>query len=482
MASVYPLAKLVSAPDPAATVLYDFNIEDGSAPLRRCRVEQDGFSLGTPALQGDPDSIFPQYGSRTVSFSVQIRGPKSYALGKVSAAARWLLRDNSWLMVQLSSTMKPVWFKLYRPEPGDLSFDHVDKTDTKDVWRWSIQLPAEAFAYGQRITLASLTINNDPAAATNPCFAQIPAVVGDAPAPARIRVSHSNGQTGRRHLVSVTPAPATVTAPIVWQVGTGDGWTVGTDTQAPTSDSAYSGGSYRAVTFATPGMATRISGPAPVAVPPGRYKVMLRASRSDTSSTFQVRLGVSGGFAYAYRDTTSITWGTSAATGHSAWINLGDVRLPQGSPLLDVSAEQAVTPNVSLQAARTSGAGDLRLDAFMLIPIESDYARTVIVDWSSAAPSTPNLTREFIDGEIEAVYSRGSVDDRLTTLEAPGISGVFPALVPGENNVLTMLEQTSTSRATANFVSNPDCPDQLSTVKTVVISYQPRWLFIGDGS
>jgi hypothetical protein len=282
MTSAYPLVKLMTAPDTAATVLYDFNIEDGLTPLRRCRVEQDDFSVGVPALQGDPDSIFPQYGPRTVAFSVQVWGPKSYALGKVSAAARWLLRDNSWLMVQLSASMKPVWFKLYRPEPGALSFDHVDKTDTKDVWRWTVSLPAEPFAYGAKVSIPQFTITNNPISGTNKCFYQLPTILGDAPAPLTLDILPSSGTTwtgGRALIASAAIDPSlSYTGPIVWQASA---FTAGTDTTATTPATAYFGDGYRGITFTTQaGAATRLSGTTP-SDPASRPILRLRAGRSQ---------------------------------------------------------------------------------------------------------------------------------------------------------------------------------------------------------
>ena len=243
MASVYPLVKLTSGPDTSATVLHDFNSEDGNGPLRRMRVEDDGFSVGNPQLQGDPDSIFPQYGPRTIRLPMQIWGPKSYALAKVAAASRWLLRDNCWLMVQLTESTKPLWFKLYRPEPGDLAFGYVKKKvdENRDVWRWDISLPAEPFAYEAKVSFGPVTISNDPASGTNPCSYVLPTILGDAPAPLTVDIVPSVSWAECQPLLGVARHDAGTTPTLqVWQT---NGVTVGTDTTHDgAGGAAYSAG------------------------------------------------------------------------------------------------------------------------------------------------------------------------------------------------------------------------------------------------
>jgi hypothetical protein len=482
MTSAYPLVKLMTAPDTAATVLYDFNIEDGLTPLRRCRVEQDDFSVGVPALQGDPDSIFPQYGPRTVAFSVQVWGPKSYALGKVSAAARWLLRDNSWLMVQLSASMKPVWFKLYRPEPGALSFDHVDKTDTKDVWRWTVSLPAEPFAYGAKVSIPQFTITNNPISGTNKCFYQLPTILGDAPAPLTLDILPSSGTTwtgGRALIASAAIDPSlSYTGPIVWQASA---FTAGTDTGAAVATNPlYFGTGYREVSFTTTATAaTRISGNAPTTPPAGRFSVYARVGRSDTSSKFQMRLGQNYGLGQT-------TWGdyavfdraTSPAVDHAVWVPLGDFTFPLGADL-GANLGTVSTPSISLEMSRTSGTGAARINGFILVPVglSASYDSRQLLAYFPGFGIDNNRNGVWdADRESFRGYESGtSVSQGIV----PQMQGRFPTVHPGLTNLLHLLHQTYPS--TPLFTGNSNA-DDITATHLVKASYYPKWLLIGDGT
>lgn len=473
----WPLVQFVSAPEDAAAVLLDLNTEIDGAKMWPHR---EGWDLGSPSLEGAADGVAVSYGDRVLSFTQMVEGPRPVALARQSAIARLLLRPSGWLKFQLASFVHPVYFLLRYAEPQALSFDQVRNGTDRDRWAIGMRLPADAFAWGERVTLPQITLKNDPTVAGG-TFTVLPTIVGDAVAPARIRLRYGTGaaQTGRRHMLATSPVPDEYDAPIWWQVGTGDAWTLGADTGAPATSASYAGGSARPVSFATTAaMASRVSGAAPAAVPPGRYKVLGRVIRSDTTSTFATRLGVTTGFSFVYGDTVPLTWGTSAAD-HAAYVDLGVFRLPQGNPLLDLTGEADVTPVVDWQAQRTSGAGTLRLNGLLLLPVDDDEARTLFVDYPALAPSAV-LTDEYHDADLDVVYSRLLPSGVLASMDTPGLQGGFPRLAPGRQNVLHFVEQTSTSRA--RTAGGTDAPDRVGTTVFVEASYHPRWLYIGDGT
>lgn len=470
---MWPRVRFVDAPEVSAGVRFDFH--DRLTETTRTSLLADDWSLGVPVLQGEADAESVQYGPRTLRFTLVVEGPKLAALAKQSAVAREMLRRDNWLLFQLNEDTEPVWFRLYRAEPGELSFEFFRNDREQDEWHIAMSLPAEAWAYGSRITIGPLSMVNDPTNA-NPNMVVLPDIVGDAPAPARIRFRYTAAQTGRRHLIATSPVPEAFEEPIWWQIGTGDSWSVGADTGSPSTDADYVGGTHRPVSFSgTPGMATRVSGTAPSAVPPGRYKVHARVGRSDASSTFAARFGVTTGFSYVYGDTLPLIWGTSAVE-HMAYVDLGVFRLPQGNPLLDLSGEDDVTAVVSLQAQRLSGTGSLHLNGLLLIPVGDENARTLYVDYPGLAPSAL-LTDEFHDADLDVVYCRSATTGVLSSMNAPGLEGGFPVLVPGERNALHWLEQTSPSRAQVAG-GGSDVPDRVTSAAQIVVSYHPRSLWM----
>lgn len=482
MTSVYPLVKLMAQADPAATVLFDFNADDGGNPRQRCAVEGDDFTIGSPSLQGEYDSIFPQYGPREVGFTARFTGSKAYALGKISAASQWLLRDRSWLMVQLNALMKPVWFKLYRPTPGDLSFGHVSQTDARDVWQWKVTLPAEPFAYGQRITLSTISVVNNPVTGTNKAFYQLPTIQGDAPTALQVKVLPTANWIGsdyRMLLATAALAPGTTySAPVVWEA---NALTSGTDTGTTTSNAAYFGAGYKSCSFATVGTAAvRLSGAVPVTPLPGRYSAYLRMGRSDTNSTFRVRLGQNFGLTQVqYGDYVDFNRTTSPAAGFMSYVPLGDFTWPLGADLrADVGGVS--TPGISLEMSRLSGSGAAQVNGIVLIPVElagSFEARQMFASFAGFGLDTGRSGTW--DGDTKTFRAYELTGNLFSQGITPGTAGEFPSVVPGAVNVLHILKQTDPSSV---FFTGSDNSDQITATSDVTLSYQPKWLFIGDGT
>lgn len=481
--STYPMFRFVSGPKASAEVRHDFSASTtvtigGTTHRVRTKVLEEGWSIGAPTLEGDVDGVGVEYGERTLTVTQCIAGPKAAALQAQSRLAREILRDRNWLMFQLAEGTQPVWFRTYRAEPGDLSFDLVNTVSTSDHWHITVTVPAEPFAYGAEITLPPVTINNNPAATTNPCAATLPAVIGDAPAPARIEVNPSNPvyMNGYRWMLSLHAGKAAV-PPVLWQLGA-DGFTLGADVTTVTNV-AYSGGSARSVSFATQSdLVTRLSGVAPASLPRGRYKVMLRLARTDTASRFTARFGTNVGLGlYQFGETVTMDRASSTAAGHATWLDLGDFSFPVASAVPYGEEGFAYAPNVSLQIGRVAGGGNAHLDAILLVPLEvADTAETnTLFSHFHAGGIFIDGGRGVWDGDVEGFWAFTQFG-ALATIPPPEMVGGFPRLAPGAVNQLTLLQQVNGQRS----VFGDDASDLLTASTAVTVSYHPRFLWIGD--
>jgi hypothetical protein len=141
----------------------EFKLVD--APTATANVHADGFTIGVPELTGEVDAIDPLYGERIVSFTCAMTGTKPQVAASQSALARLLLAPGQgWLRVRVTPTSRLLFFRTYRPQPGDLSFDLIQTTSVNKSERWELKvdLPCEPFAYGERITQSTQTVSGDP--------------------------------------------------------------------------------------------------------------------------------------------------------------------------------------------------------------------------------------------------------------------------------------------------------------------------------
>lgn len=470
----YPDIRLVDAPSASAATLLDFN--DTTATPYRDVV--DDFSPGSPSPDGEPDSIDPLYGNREVSFTFRIKGTKAQAATLLNTLSRRLLAGPGWLRWQLTASDIVKYYRILRANPGDVSMENITSLSTTKAEWWSIavSLPCEDFSYGERETMSAITISNDPTSGTNRCRAVLPTVLGDAPTALRIQMnpSTSNVLSGYRHMFSVQSSNSSVAGPIVWPVGGTDGWTAGTDTAASSTDAAAPGGNKRVVSFATNAtMATRLSGNAPASLPAGKYKILVWVSRSDTSSTFAMRLGQSRAGSFYYGDTAVMDRAASTATGHSTWVELGEFQHPFGHVAPAGFEGFAFAPSIAFQAQRLSGAGTMSVAGFLLIPVDSNdtiQSRTLYAEFNLFGIDVNGGTGTF-DGDNEVVWTInqfGFAGNGTT----PELQGSFPVAVPGAVNTLHMLQQVN-GRVPAFSVDNPD---SVSATSVLTISYHPRYL------
>lgn len=474
----FPEIKLVDAPTASATVMFDFN--DVTASPKR-EVTADDFTIGVPDVEGDVDAIDPLYSDRMVSFVCAMTGTKPQVAAAQSALARRLLAPGQgWLMVRLTATSRLLFFRTYRPQPGDLSFELVQSSSATKVERWELQvnLPCEPFAYGERVNQAVQTLSNNPggAAGTNPCRITLPAITGDAPTRLRLTTSGSAvDQSGYRYMISLLSSP-TAQTPVLMDIGTGDTFAVapvgGTDTGDGVTDAAYSAGSYRATTFATNTThSRRLVAAATPPLLPGRYRILVRIGRNITGAGVQFSMSAKLGTVSTPAVITNPT--PAGGSGYGAtWVDLGVVSFPTRA---DPNSTSATTGPLTLLAGRTAGTGELRWDAVLFVPVTNSgetASQTLYATFSgnpsSDAPGggTGGATNTF-DGDAELFWSsNGAAFCEL--------SGTFPVARPGNAHVLAML--THVTPIFDGVVRS----DVTTTSIQVAVSYMPRFLYVGD--
>lgn len=480
----YPEVQFVAAPEVGAAVLFDFNSNTGTAPAQ---IIDGTFTLGTPSVTGDPDGLGVQYGPREVGFSLLVYGPRAAALATQALLARtFMLRRRGWLRVKMDAVSAPVWVRTYTPTPGELDFQFAALDGEPDAWQIEVTVAAEPLVRGVRIALWSGTINNNPVHATNPMGVTLPAVIGDAPAPLRIEANFSATHNQADILWSTAAVPSGHT-PIVWKIGTGDGWTLGSDTSAPVADATFSNSTYRRVTFATTTtLTTRLAGPAPAAVAPGRYRVMLRTARDATTGSFAFRLGyrtLYGGDRFEGSPTVVMDRGTSAATVHTTWVDLGEFTFPTPRTSADLTAVAGI-PQIALQVARLSGSANCVLDAFVLLPVDVATVTTLeswekcdilVSEFAGQGPQAIAGEEQVWDGDSESSVRRDPAG-LLDALVMPANRGQFPTVRPGVLNRLSLIQQMRLAAGSFGTTNNTDV---LTHSAFVEVSYQPRHLWLG---
>lgn len=475
----WPRIRFVDEPSTGAAVRLDLS-NDGVA-----WVGAEEFKFGVPTFEGGPDAVGVEYGYRQLSFTVHLQGSKATALASLSALAKEVQRADNWLLFQLQSTSVPVWFRTYRSQPGDLSIENVfdEPGGTKvrtDRWDVTVTLDAEPFAYGARetMTLGSSTISNDPASGTNKMAVVLPAVKGDAPADLRVGLTTAANMTGYKFMLSsvALDSGASYTAPYFWQVGTGDSFTADIDTGGGVADATMSNGSYRAVTFATDAtLVKRLFGTMP-SMPSGLYKVLVRVRRSDTSSTFSVRLGQTvGGIDVAGLTTAVLNRGTSTTT-HATWLDLGEFTFPHGGQApADVSVGNG-QPLVFLQASRLSGTGSLHVDAFAVIPVAREdviLTKTLFSEFDAIGPATGETVSWDTAENMCWVTPPGPPLPPVTAAK-PILTGGFPVAIPGHVNVLHVFQQVNGQKP----FGGTDSSDSITATVIASVSYLPRYLWL----
>lgn len=478
--------QFVDQPSTSATVRYDFNSTAGAAqcyPLQGA-----GLDLGVPTFDGQPGGVGGYYGYRQQAFTQRVNGSRAVALAKISALSKELLRPTNWLRLQWASDVSPVYFKTYAGEPGALSLENAH--DNAQAWDITCPLTAEGFAYGARVTMSAATITQAPSG-TNPMRLVLPTIKGDAPTNLRVSLQPNGtaADNGVEWLIGCCSDDGTMSDPVI-DIGTSDGLTAGTNTGAGVSNAAYFNGSYRQASIAVSdaigggNLATRISGTLPT-LTPGRYKVLLRAEIDNlaTSRTYIFRFDqTTGGILSLGAAVPLANPATGSTYTRQGWIDLGDYTLPFGyNPAPDVAlATVASTFNLNIGLADNTAA-TIRIDALKLVPVAGPVvtqASTLRATYS-ATPLAGGTTIGYFDGDSMTSWETNTTP--VGQVGAPALAGGFPVVDPNAaRNLLTVMAYRN--GLAAGSASSTTGITGLNQTCSMIGSYYPRYLYMGDGT
>lgn len=407
------------------------------------------------------------YGNRLLNLVLKLRddmATEDQAADAVQALARELNRPGNLLRWQ-PGTSQPVFFRTLRADFGALQWDAYTK-------RCVVQIPAEPFAYGLKVTLPAVTVNNDPAAASNALGFDIAgaSILGDVETPLFLKVTASAALVAAGRVTSVLAVRRTGTpsvVPYVWQV---EGSTLGSDTTLQPNSASMSGAgqNYIQTTFTTaPSGVTRAQwGAWPTTASAdmrGTYRAFVRC-RKNGGGTIFVNLVVTNSSL-----SVSVSGDVELTDTALRWRDLGLVQIPAGAdPVVDGYSGAPLNVggmNWLLSASRTAGTPTLDLDAFVLVPADDRFA---LIKWPSAT-----LATEFIiDSAGSRVYALGSLGQVLA-VQPVEIAGGLPMVTPNQAaRVVWMLDAGSTSNA----------GDSVTATTAITPYYWPRYLYVRGAS
>lgn len=407
------------------------------------------------------------YGNRTVTLVLKLRddgATEDQAAAAVQALARELDRSANILRWQ-PGTSQPVFFRTLRADFGALQWDAFTK-------RCVVQIPAEPFGYGLKVTLSPATVNNDPAAASNALGFDIAGatILGDVETPLFLKVTSSASLVAAGRVTSAlairrTGTPSVV--PYVWQIE-GSSFDPDTTLQANSAAMSGAGQNYTRTTFAVaPSSVTRASwGAWPVTASTdmrGTYRAFLRCRKNGTGTVF-VNLVITNSSL-----SVVVAGDTEIPDTVLRWRDLGLVQIPAGAdPVADgYSGVPLTVGGMSwlISASRVTGSATLDLDAFVLVPADDRFA---LIKWPSATVAT-----EFIiDSAASRVYALGS-SGQVLAVQPVEIAGGLPMVTPGQAaRVVWMLDAGSTSNA----------GDSVTATTVITPHYWPRYLYVRGAS
>lgn len=469
----YPILRLVDAPTLDARIRFDFH-DRFAAQLHKTWVDSVAFTLGSPVLLGDAGAVGVGYGPRNPSFTAVLEGPKFRALELLSALSREVLRAESWLMFQLDEGTFPVWARLYRTQPEDLSFDQVvvDDRDPNrpDKWRIGLLMTADPFLYGQRVVLPQVTVGNSDDD-TNFLRVELPEIVGDTYADLRVTVEMTNDTyeagVGSAWLLAVCSGDGP--QPLLSPIGPpADEWGVVSGTAAEATSSDYLNDYYLQLDLAAgdaeiQGLLTDVAR--------GRYKILAHATGipDATEVTFTFGQWVAAGVVWS-EPVVRIVDGQEY--GGRSWVDLGTHSFPFGQRL----PPDVTTPvfDVDIRLA-LSGTSTIRLDELILIPVDGDGTDTATIlsstltYWGAGGDRTATWDGDAAaGGAVWVVNGSGQLLD--STVQD---RGGYPKADPASDVNELWVFPTNAGLAAASAVTSRNAE------WTVDVSYHPQHLYLG---
>lgn len=384
----------------------------------------------------------------------------------VEDLVRQLSVDNI-LKVQLDGHPNPLFYRTF----GNADFAATVRTVLIQDATINLQIEAEPFGYGPRVTAGTFTVSNNPANGTNPCRFDITGVLGDVPTPLLLMATSTGASGAPSGLVSKWVHLATRrrgTPSGYSNVVQAEDMTQGTGAVI-TADAAMSNGSKSRVGFGTPGMTLRLSDTFPgngtaTVEARGEYIVYGRFSKTVASDVISVQLGYGASSAApVFNDAKTLPAGAAGPY----TVELGKIPVPAWSDPIQHGFSGVSTKTlmafVGLYMARTSGSGSVDVDYLYFMPC--DEPTTVIARF----PSTD--TTYAIDGTTEAggsIYAMTTALDEVLSTSAPVQmvgGGGFPEVIPGVTNRIHFLRH----------VDPTGTVDALTDTTTITAYYWPRW-------
>jgi hypothetical protein len=449
------LIQFVDKIDANPTVLLDINDDQywattlfAPAPplLRRA-------STGGLLADGDVDAASVR-ADRIVTFSIDLVCPdQDTKATQLQRLARLIDRESSWLRYRPINAPHPVFFRLKRGDVAELTSNDVQVATLTGT----VTMSADPYAYGLRVS-GTASVKNDPTDASFPMSFELNDVRGDAPTLPRLQIAGTllSSIKSRSIRVASTSGSRTgvLTAEAITQAATG--WTMSTETGVPSAD----GGSFvRWTAGNSSGRDTVLTGYVNLPdVPPGEYRVLLRAGANLNGTSSGGTFGVPGSLNRQ-----------PAANGGWRWIDLGIQRLPQGGvPTTAFPPDVAETgfARVFFEWRGNSSAGDfVEVDQALLLPSpgpDVNVAGRSLRARASLASNSFDVSATL--GGPAGIIGVGSAS--LPDANPWIAEGGMPLLVPGVKNRIYVL-------STAEGVDD----DSNTRVTNVSWSYYPRYLF-----
>ncbi len=463
------LVRFVDSIAASPTVRLDLNDETSwwvrsfKAPPPRLRRSQSSNAMRDGIYVGSSS-----YGERTLTVELETR-KSTQDLGATEIQKLWreLDRADNYLMYQPTGATKPVFFRLFRSDSSTLE-DVIAQAAMRTI---TVELLAEPFALGLKESLGPYTVNNDPAAGSNPCYVDLPTILGDVPADFVYWDSASGGSTYMSRVVaSHSGTSAAVTGVAAFTQA--ESMSLGTDTTNPGGgpDAAMSGAgtnNFRRTSFATNAALIWRVLASSVTQPAGAYRIFVAVRRSGTTSTIQVRGSMSALNGGWLGDLVTLENSTSRQL-----VDLGVVNWPDARPVGYAGVNGQCVAGVYFEASRVGGSDTLDWDAAIFVPAggqNDSAAAMMLVQSTSATSSTGRLVLDGLSGQA---FKTSTVANPTTTAveHIPvAASGGFPRVSPNASNRLYVV---SWHRATGSAVAG------VTTTTTVDLAYWPRYLFV----
>jgi hypothetical protein len=404
------------------------------------------------------------YDNRVVTLRLQVDATDPVtAQTQIQVLRKELDRPTNVIRWQPEPTVPAVYFLTYRSPDTSDSIDHGI-----NLHEFTVQIPAQPFAYGLKTDLSAAVVSNDPNAA-NGRFFDITGVKGDVETPLRLTIPSS--VVSRQSLFAMRRRGTPSAAPFLVQA---ESMTQGTDTTVTVATDSAGGGASpsgaasnsSATTFATntfvvPRLTATVPA-SPSVDARGTYRVFARV-RCLSVANFRMRI------THGARQINNTLKTYTLPTNIYTMVDLGLVQIPEGvDPVTDGPGGanlSVVGVSVVVHADRLTGANPLIWDYLLFVPADDAM---FIIKWGDTAPTT-----FVIDGTSKTVYGIDG-SGRIADIDSVDYVGLgWPTVSPGVTNRLYYINDVQPSPLSTDIVS--------STV-TINGSYWPRYLAVGTGA